>query len=137
MSKTEKTDYPLIQRSVNITPAARKQLSGQVSEESQVIVHCSFFHPFLKGDIRIRKSTFLIPREFKHQSKLIHVENITLYPEWTPFIAGEKIVFTLIFSKLPKRCHIFDMVEVCPEPGGFQVLDISRNQSDVYHLKVT
>jgi hypothetical protein len=90
------------------------------------------------GDkIRIWKSTFLHAKGSSHRSSLIHVENISLHPTWTHVSEGETINFTLIFSGLPKDCEYFDLIEDIPEPGGFIINEIKRNNSDVYHFTMT
>jgi hypothetical protein len=37
---------------------------------------------------------------------------------------------------LPKKCTVFDLIEEIPEPGGFYIPNIQRNNSDVYHLEI-
>ena len=105
----------------------------KIEEEKQVTVHCKYI-----GSTRIRiwKSTFLCAHNSSHRSKLIHVDNITLYPEWTPLEKVKKTGFTLIFNGLPKHCDQFDLIEDIPEPGGFIVKNIKRNSSDVYLIEV-
>ena len=100
----------------------------KIEEEKQVIIHCNY-KGF--GRIRIWKTTFLVAKNLNHKSKLIHAENITLYPEWTL-----KRGFTLIFTGLPKNCKQFDFIEDIPEPGGWIVNNIERNKSDVYLIDI-
>ena len=109
-----------------------KELTN-IEEEKQVTVHCKYIG---SSRIRIWKSTFLCAHNSSHRSKLIHVDNITLYPEWTPLEKVKKTGFTLIFNGLPKDCDQFDLVEDIPEPGGFIVRNIKRNNSDVYLIEV-
>jgi len=110
------------------------ELSKQVNEESQVIVHCSFRAGGEGEAIRIWKSTFLNAKDSNHKSKLIHLQNITLYPDWTPVMKGNTLSFTLYFAALPKDCMLFDLVEEIPQAGGFEVRNIKRNNMDVYSL---
>lgn len=86
--------------------------------------------------IRIWKTTFLVDRISGTRSKLIHAENISMAPVWTQIPDGREYSFLLIFSGLPKSCKQFDMVEEIAEPGGFLVRNISRNDTDVYHIDV-
>jgi len=87
--------------------------------------------------IRIWKTTFLVDKFSGIRSNLVHAENISLAPVWTQIPDGREYSFLLIFSGLPKSCKIFDLVEEIPEPGGFFIQDISRNEKDVYHIDVS
>ncbi len=132
MTEIEIQESPVVKREVKIDKATRHKLLKQVQEESHVIVHCSFRGTFIYWGIRIWKSTFLYAKDSKRRSKLLHCENITLYPTWTPIARGQTIIFTLIFSRLPKSCKEFDLIEKIPEAGGFELRNIQRNKSDVY-----
>ncbi len=112
------------------------ELKTLPSEESQVIVHGHFQSSHESHElIRIWRTTYLIPHDQYHKSRLLHFENITLYPEWTIIPLGSTYRFTLIFSSLPKACKVFDLIEEIPQSGGFEIRDIARTKSDVYHLK--
>ncbi len=112
------------------------ELKTLPSEESQVIVHGHFQSSHESHElIRIWRTTYLIPHDQYHKSRLLHFENITLYPEWTIIPLGSTYRFTLIFSSLPKGCKVFDLIEEIPQSGGFEIRDIARTKSDVYHLK--
>lgn len=87
--------------------------------------------------IRIWKTTFLIDRSSGSRSKLLHAENISMAPTWTQIPDGARYSFLLIFSGLPKSCKQFDLLEEISEPGGFFIRDISRNDTDVYHIDVS
>ncbi|WP_345990565.1 hypothetical protein AAEU33_01095 [Chryseobacterium sp. Chry.R1] len=115
-----------------------ESLKTKVEEEKQVIVHCCFpASPFLGNLIRIWNTTYLFDNSSEHQSKLIHAENITIFPDWTPVPFMRDFWFTLIFSGLPKDCKSFDLKEVIPEEGGFFVQSIKRNAMDVYRVKIS
>ncbi len=101
-----------------------------MEEQGIVIVHCRYNG---EGAIRIWQSTFLLDHSGDHRSKLLHVENVTINPVWT-FIAGSGISFTLYFEGLPKSCKIFDLHEIIPQPGGFFIPGIARNDEDVYSV---
>ena len=137
MTEIEIIDVPAINRKVKIEKATRHKLLNKVKEEAQVIVHCSYKGTMLGDRIRIWKSTFLYVKNSNHRSKLVHVENITMYPTWLNVVRGQTINFTLIFTGLPMHCKQFDMIENIPEPGGFVVKNIERNNSDVYRLDMT
>jgi hypothetical protein len=105
-------------------------------EEAQVVVHGYYKATTdLPEFIRIWKTTFLIPHDQYHKSRLLHFENISLFPQWTLVPTGAEYRFTLIFSGLPKGCKVFDLIEEIPQSGGFEIRDIKRNKTDVYHVK--
>ena len=131
-----KIEMPILSPEIKISEELRSRLLNQVKEESQVIVHCTYTGTMLGDSIRIWKSTFLYAKDSTHKSKLVHHENITLFPVWTRLEVGRKITFTLIFSGLPKHCNHFDFIEKIPEPGGFEVRNIQRNNSDVYLIEL-
>lgn len=137
MTKIEVIDVPTIERTVKIDKATRKKLLKQFKEESQVIIHCSCTGTMHGDKIRIWKSTFLYVKDSKHKSKSVYVENITMYPTWIYVDKGQTVNFTLIFTGLPKDCKQFDLIENIPEPGGFIIKDIERNNADVYLLDLT
>ena len=121
-------------KKVTIDPELKNAIQTLVEEESQVIIHLHLhFTDF--NTIRIWKSTFLLPHNNGEKIYLVHADNISFYPEWTICRAGETVC-TLIFKGLPKDCSVFDMVEEIPEPGGFYIPNIQRNNSDVYHLEI-
>jgi hypothetical protein len=66
----------------------------------------------------------------------VHAENISLAPEWTLIPDNKLYRFLLIFDALPRGCSAFDLVEEIPQPGGFHVEGIVRNQTDVYHVDI-
>jgi hypothetical protein len=115
-----------------------ESLQAKIEEEKQVIVHCCFpASPSLGNLIRIWRSTYLFDNQSAHKSRLIHTENITIYPNWTPVPFMRDFWFTLVFSGLPKNCKSFDLKEVIPEEGGFFVSSIKRNSSDIYRVKIS
>ncbi len=107
-----------------------------VLEESHVYVHCYFNNTVKDMMIRIWKTTFLIDAFTGHRSKLVHAENISFAPEWTPIPENNLYQFLLIFEALPKGCDVFNLVEDIPQPGGFFIPDIMRNPKDVYHVHI-
>ena len=119
---------------IEITFLKSKKPLEKIKEESQVTIHFKYTGSMWGNKIRIWKSTFLHAKGSSHRSSLLHVENISVHPTWTHVSAGETINFTLIFSGLPKDCESFDLIEDIPEPGGFIINDIKRNNSDVYHF---
>jgi hypothetical protein len=121
-------------KKVTIDTELKNAIKNLVEEESQVRIHLHLhFSNF--STIRIWKSTFLKPHFKGEKVNLVHADNISFYPEWTLCRAGETVC-TLIFKGLPKDCTIFDLTEEIPEPGGFHISNIKRNNSDVYHLTI-
>lgn len=98
------------------------------SEERQTIVHCKVDEDYA---YRIWPTTFLVEHGTGKRSKLLTAFNISFAPQWT-FNDGKG--FTLIFEGLSKACTSFDLIEVIPEAGGFEVKDIPRNNMDVYQV---
>ena len=123
---------------VEIAPDLLSQLRTQTEEEGQVVLH--FMYRAAMSDdsaIRIWPSTYLFDCDSDHRSEMVHVENITLYPEWMSCRPLSNTHFTLIFTGLPKSCTHFDFEEFCDGSGGeFAAYGIKRNSSDVYFLKI-
>ena len=103
------------------------QTETMVAEEGQTIVHCICNQD---AYYRIWPSTFLIEHGTGKEAKLITAFNVSFYPQWTPKSPGQK--FTLIFEGLSKACIVFDLREIIPQEGGFEVNAIVRNETDVY-----
>jgi hypothetical protein len=96
------------------------------SEERQTIIHCSCGDDYA---FRIWPTTFLIEHGSDKRAKLITAFNISFAPQWT---LNDGKGFTLIFEGLSKSCTSFDLKEMIPEEGGFEILNIKRNKMDVY-----
>lgn len=100
------------------------------SEERQTIIHCS-----CNGDgseaYRIWPTTYLVEHGSNKRAKLITAFNISFAPTWT---LNDGRGFTLIFEGLSKDCKSFDLIEMIPQAGGFEVFNIPRNKSDVYYV---
>ncbi len=112
-------------------------LKEELFEQQQVILHVRYLNPTFFGSlIRIWKSSFLIEHGSQNRSKLIHAQNISLYPEWTEIPPFVKYEFTLFFSGLSKTCEKFDFKELIPQSGGFDIPNIERNASDVYRVEL-
>jgi hypothetical protein len=99
------------------------------SQERQTIVHCSCADVYA---YRIWPSTYLIEFESQKKVKLITAFNISFAPEWT---INDGRGFTLIFEGLSKSCNFFDLKEIIPQEGGFEVKYIIRNNTDVYYVR--
>jgi len=136
MEDIEILDIPTLKPRVKVLKETKIKRKHAVQEESQVIIHCTLTGSFLSYSIRIWKSTFLFAKDSAHVCKLLHFENITLYPCWTILAPGKEHRFTLIFSGLPKDCKSFDFIEKIPQEGGFEVKNIARNKRDVYFINL-
>lgn len=122
---------------VLITPDLLEDLQTVTQEEGQVIVHCiTKASPFCDWRARIQKTTFLFDLNSEHQSDLLHVENISIAPEWSIIEKGGSRRYSLIFSGLPKSCSRFELVELNERYNAFHVADIERNETDVYFLQL-
>ena len=135
METEEQVITPTIAPAVKLDENLKAELLAQIQEESMVVVHCSYTADFEVG-IRIWNSTVLIDQQSGTRSRLLHAFNITIAPIWMLVEAGTKARFTLIFSALPKTCELFTLYEDIPEEGGFEVKNIKRNESDVYHVSI-
>jgi len=125
---------PIIKEKPIVETATAEQVN--VLEESHVYVHCYFNNTVKDMLIRIWKTTFLMDTFSGHRSKLVHAENISFAPVWTSIPDNSLYQFLLIFEALPKGCEVFDLLEDIPQPGGFFVPGIIRNQKDVYHVHI-
>ncbi|SKC87140.1 hypothetical protein [Ohtaekwangia koreensis] len=111
-------------------------IAPEFLEDSFVYVHCYFENDSKDMLIRIWRTTYLIDRSSNSRSDLVHVENISFAPLWTLIPDNTTYNFLLIFSALPKSCTHFDLIEEIPQPGGFFVKNIQRNEKDVYHIDI-
>jgi hypothetical protein len=116
---------------------ALTHIDASTLEDSFVYVHCYFRNKWENMLIRIWKTTFLVDELSGTRSQLLHAENISIAPAWTQIPDGLEYSFLLIFSGLPKGCKQFDLVEEITEPGGFLVKNITRNDTDVYHINIS
>ncbi len=119
-----------VKKDIYISP----KIFSEFEEESQVIVHCHMDCTEFADAARIWPSTYLIDNATGIRYPMVHKENITLYPYWTHIPEGSSLNFTLFFKGLPKSCKSFDLIEVIPQPGGFECKKIPRNKDDVYYI---
>ena len=119
-----------------VDPDVVTSIDPSTLEDSFVYLHCHFSSPREDLMIRIWKTSFLTDHDSGSRSSLIHAENISFAPAWTQVRATPSYTFLLIFSSLPHSCRLFDFKEEISQPGGFYVPDISRNETDVYHIDI-
>ena len=125
---------PLVKPKVDVDTLT--SIDPAALEDSFVYVHCHFENTSEDMLIRIWRTTFLIDKDSATRSQLLHAENISFAPQWTIIPRKGDFTFLLIFSGLPKSCLLFDLVEEIPQPGGFHVKSIKRNDTDVYHIDI-
>jgi hypothetical protein len=116
-------------------PVFKPHISFQVEPE-QLEERCTIVHCILPEETlaRIWPTTFLVQPDGVRK-KLLQAYHITEYPYWTYAEAGH--CFTLVFEGLNRSCTLFDLFEDIPQPGGFHIRDIRRNQQDVYTLEIS
>ena len=100
------------------------------SEERQTIVHCQCNGEGSEA-YRVWPTTYLIENGTGKRAKLITAFNISFAPQWT---LNDGKGFTLVFEGLSKSCTSFDLKEIIPQEGGFEVTGIPRNNMDVYQV---
>jgi len=132
-SKTIVKPAPAISRPA-VDAEVMLSIAAETLEDSYVYVHCYFQNQWSDALVRIWKTTFLVDHASGAKAGLLHVENISIAPLWTAIPDNHVHQFLLIFAGLPKSCAVFDLIEEIPQPGGFHVCDIPRNQQDVYHI---
>lgn len=125
---------------VDISTKLLEDMASQVHEQGQVVLHILYAvaQSLYPSYIRIWPTTYLYDQNSSHRSELVHAENIAYYPEWYECIPGQIYFFTLIFSGLPASCEKFDFIEHCTnQSGAFAVTGISRNETDIYYLRMS
>lgn len=105
-------------------------------EEGCMYVHCRCSKHGEDMLVRIWKTTFLIDHQGSAKTQLLHAENISIAPQWMALPRGTTHNFLLVFGSLPKSCKQFDLIEQIPQPGGFEIRNINRNESDIYHINI-
>lgn len=121
---------------VEICRELKNELLLLRNEEQQLIIHCSIYGMDAGDAARIWKSTYLIDKETGKTYNLLFADGISFAPQWTLIPFNKPLEFTLIFKGLPKSCKLFDLVEIIPEEGGFEVLNVNRNSTDVYYVTI-
>jgi len=122
---------------IDIDADILRKFQEQIQEAGQVIVHCVSTDTMGWGMyIRIWPTTYLLDHESSHRSEMVHIENIVLAPDWQYLAPTEKLHYSLIFSGLPKSCTIFDLIEFGEGKNCFSALNIDRNESDIYYVKL-
>jgi len=92
--------------------------------------------PGVETDIALEQKTIVIEEGHIYVHCHFHNTYKDMAPVWTAIPDGKTFSFLLIFGSLPKSCRVFDLVEEIEQPGGFEVRNIARNESDVYHVEL-
>ena len=124
----------IIEKKVYIDPILIEELAEKIEEEKQVVVHFSLYGSEDGDMARIWKSTYLIDNLTGIKYPLLFAEGISYAPQWTPIPSTKPLEFTLIFKGLPRSCKTFDLLEIIPEDGGFELRNVRRNNADVYYV---
>jgi hypothetical protein len=130
------TQEPPVKSQPKVDAEVLTSIDPSTLEDSYVYIHCYYDAPDHDALIRIWKTTFLVDAISSARSPLLHAENISVAPQWTAIPDGAPFSFLLIFAGLPKSCRKFDLHEQIPQPGGFLVKNIQRNETDVYHINI-
>lgn len=107
-------------------------------EEGQVVIHINFYSCYAscarsKGcSFSVSPQIYLVPTNHLMNSALVCAVNI----QTSDSISIKKTMtrFALIFEALPESATGFDFIE--PGFRGWKCLNIHRNQTDVYTLKI-
>ena len=134
-SKVTTEDPPVITRPA-VDPDVVTSIEPGTLEDAHVYIHCRFNSGNMEMMVRIWSTTILIDHASSATSGLLHAENISMAPQWTRVPSHTHYSFLLIFAGLPKSCTRFDFKEDIPQPGGFYVAGIPRNETDVYHIEL-
>ncbi len=131
------TEEPPVKAKPFIDTDVLFSIHPELLNDAYIYVHCHVPRSAAEMLIRIWKTTFLVDKANACRAGLIHAENITYAPLWTLVPLHIDYSFLLIFASLPKSCKQFDLVEEIPQPGGFYVPGILRNDRDVYHVALS
>jgi hypothetical protein len=134
--KAGKVEEAPVKTNPDVDAEVLTSIAPSTLEDSFVYVHCHYQNSGQEMLIRIWSTTFLIDKASGARSRLIHAENISMAPVWTQIPNGSSYSFLLIFEGLAKSCKLFDLIEEITQPGGFEVRNISRNETDVYHIRI-
>ena len=101
---------------------------SQVTIIIELITDVKYFH------ICISPNTYLITDEGSPKSKLLHAENITVWPNGTLLPIDKTHTFVLIFGALPKSCKFFEVVMKRPDDRSTVLAGFKRNEADIYRV---
>lgn len=128
MAETEEITEVITEEKTEVKTEVKPEIKTLAWEERQTIVHCTCEEDYA---YRVWPTTYLIEHGTEKRAKLITAFNISFAPQWT---LNDGRGFTLIFEGLSKGCTSFDLKEIIPQDGGFEVKGIQRNHTDVYQV---
>ncbi len=131
------TDLPPVKAKPEVDIDLLYAIHPELLHDAYTYVHIHVPRTIEELLIRIWKTTSLVDKTSGLKAGLIHAENIMFAPRWTIVPRHFTYTFLLVFNSLPKSSRMFDLVEEIPQPGGFYIPNIIRNESDVYHLDLT
>lgn len=134
--KIQKVKEPPVKTKPRVDTEILSAIQLETLEEGCIYVHCRCANPGDDMLVRIWKTTYLVDHHSGTKNQLLHAENITIAPQWMSLPKGSTHHFLLVFGTLPKSCKQFDLIEEIPQPGGFEILNIPRNERDVYHINI-
>ncbi len=116
----------------------KNQILDLPLEEGQVVIHINFHScsshclSLNACSIVVNTNIFLLPNNSLTPTVLVHAVNVKISA--SILIKKEVTCFSLIFNALPKSATTFDFIE--PGVGGWRLLNIKRNKTDVYVLRI-
>lgn len=127
-----------------------KLVEQSIKEQNQKIIELErgyqppiyFNEPFLIVHVAVRPKTlhriwansvYVECQQTNTKHKLKGMLNVSQYPALTAY--HEPSVFTLLFERPDSECTSFNLVEDIAEHGGIVVLDMERNDLDVYFIR--
>ena len=117
------------------------KLLEQSEEQSYTIIHCTYTtSPKYNCNwwVNIYPTTYLVDRYSGEKLEMIHAIGIPLPPQKRHLQRrGDKVIFTLIFPKIPKEWSIFSLIESANNGEGLMGLNISRNDSGIYRIRIS
>lgn len=117
-----------------------KLANDALNIEGQSFIHCRYISKYEYCDggwVNIHKTTFLMNADTKECLSLQQAINIPVSPERYFFDEPGKLKnFTLVFPFIPKYWREFHLVEYARSEDAFQVRNIARNDSGIYHIEI-
>jgi hypothetical protein len=141
---------PKKKKDTNLHEDFKKIIKQSIKEQHQKIVEGErgylppiyFNEPFLMVHVAVQPGTLhriwansvhVECKQTDTKYKLKGMLNISQYPALTAY--HEPSVYTLLFERPDPECTSFNLVEDIAELNGTVVLDIERNDIDVYFVR--
>lgn len=115
-------------------------LLEEQESKGYTIIHCQYTSSckYVDGGwISIWPTTYLVNISENTRLQLLHAINIPLAPQKHYFKRkGQLKTFTLIFPAIPKHWTKFSLNERSGSEDGFNVKNITRNNSGIYRVAI-